>query len=309
MEALRPDLVTLDLEMPDLNGLQVLEEMAKSGIRSSALMLSSHTVRGGELTVRALEFGAFDFLTKPEAGADGLGQLTRSLAARIQAFEQRREIRHILRGTPMRVPAQTVPLAERFCRKPPLVLIGVSTGGPAALAELLPAIPRTFAAPLLIVQHMPPLFTEALARSLAAKSVIPVREAREGEAALPGVAYIAPGGRHMRLAQGPAGEVLIRLDDSPPENYCRPAVDALFRSAAEHFPRRSISAILTGMGSDGTEGLRHLKRAGCISLAQDEASATVFGMPREAALAGLVDYVLPLSQIAAALIRHVGEAR
>lgn len=324
MESLRPDLLTLDLEMPEMNGLQTLEALSQAGSSTGrpaaapgAIMLSSHTVRGSELTMRALELGAFDFITKPDRGTreDNLTQLRASLASRIQAFSHRREIRQILSPAPRRQLAQefaaprTNPAQPSRAVAPPLVLIGVSTGGPAALAHVLPALPPGFGAPIFIVQHMPPLFTEAMAGNLQAKSSIQVREARDGETAVSGCAYVAPGGRHMKLAAGPSGEVVMRINDDPPENHCRPAVDVLFRSAANDFPRRSIAAILTGMGHDGTEGLRCLKRTGCVSIAQDEASSTVFGMPREAILAGVVDHVLPLNQIAAALIRCVGEAR
>jgi two-component system chemotaxis response regulator CheB len=329
LESLRPDLMTLDLEMPEMNGLQTLEALSQAGTSAyhgnaapGAIMLSSHTVRGGELTMRALELGAFDFITKPDGGTreDNLAQLRTGLASRIQAFGHRREIRQILGAAPRRQPLpapappslganRPVPGAPARAAGPPIVLIGVSTGGPAALAQVLPALPPGFSAPIFIVQHMPPLFTEALAGNLQAKSSIRVREARDGEIAVAGCAYVAPGGRHMKVAAGPSGEVVVRIVDDPPENHCRPAVDVLFRSAATEFPRRSIAAILTGMGHDGTEGLRCLKRTGCLSIAQDEATSTVFGMPREAILAGVVDQVLPLNQIAAALIRSVGEAR
>jgi len=320
--ALRPDLITLDLEMPEMNGLQTLEALQKAGSASGAIMLSSHTVRGGELTMRALQLGAFDFITKPDGGSreDNLVQLRSGLASRIQAFGQRREIRQILGAAPRRPPLpspsppkgvvenRAAPARGRAVG-PPIVLIGVSTGGPAALAQVLPALPAGFGAPVFIVQHMPPLFTEALAGNLQSRSAIGVHEARDGEIAEAGCAYIAPGGKHMKLASGPSGEIVVRIVDDPPENHCKPAVDVLFRSAANEFPRRSIAAILTGMGHDGTDGLRHLKRTGCVSIAQDEATSTVYGMPREAFLAGVVDQVLPLSQIAAALIRSVQEAR
>jgi two-component system, chemotaxis family, protein-glutamate methylesterase/glutaminase len=191
---------------------------------------------------------------------------------------------------------------------PPLVLIGVSTGGPNALANLLPALPADLGAPVFIVQHMPALFTEALANSLNSKSAIGVTEARDGEAARANHAYVAPGGKQMKLAPGAHGEMLVRLTDDPPENGCKPAVDYLFRSVALHFPGRSIAAILTGMGNDGTAGLRMLKRGGCFTIAQDEASCVVFGMPREAILAGVVDVVAPLDRIAATVVRSLREA-
>jgi two-component system chemotaxis response regulator CheB len=189
---------------------------------------------------------------------------------------------------------------------PPLVLIGVSTGGPGALATLLPALPADLDAPIFIVQHMPALFTKPLAASLAAKCAIKVKEAEDGECARRGWAYLAPGGRQMKLSRGPRGEIVTCITDDPPENNCRPAVDYLFRSAALNFPGRSIATVLTGMGNDGTAGLRLLKKSGCASIAQDEATCVVFGMPREVIHAGLADQVLPLEAIAGALVRSVG---
>jgi two-component system chemotaxis response regulator CheB len=189
------------------------------------------------------------------------------------------------------------------------VLIGVSTGGPGALTKLIPSPPADLGAPLFIVQHMPAMFTQALADSLNKKSAIRVKEAQDGETAQANCAYVAPGGRHMKLAAGAKGEIVVRIADDPPENGCRPAVDYLFRSAALHFPGRAVDAILTGMGNDGTDGLRMLKRGGCFSIAQDEASCVVFGMPKEAIQAGVVDAVVPLEMIGAAIVRSVREVR
>jgi two-component system chemotaxis response regulator CheB len=177
------------------------------------------------------------------------------------------------------------------------------------LAKLLPSLPGDLGAPVFIVQHMPPIFTQALAESLDKKCALRVKEAENGEIAQNNCAYVAPGGRQMKLAAGPKGEVALCLTDDPPENGCRPAVDYLFRSAALHFPGRSIAAILTGMGNDGTAGLRMLKRGGCFSIAQDEASCVVFGMPKEAIQAGVVDTVAPLEMIGAAIVNSVREAR
>ena len=320
--ALQPNLVTLDIEMPEMNGLEVLEAIYSAGMKTGVIMLSSRTVRGGDLTIRALELGAFDFVTKPEGGSPGanLNDLRSQLLPMIRAFEKRREIRAILHGDlPRSVPEAAlptragppVPRPARGLRRngPPLVLIGVSTGGPSALAKLVPSLPADLGAPVFIVQHMPPLFTQSLAASLDKKSAIRVKEAQNGEVARANCAYLAPGGRHMRLAAGPKGEILVAITDDPPENGCRPAVDYLFRSAALNFPGRSVAAILTGMGSDGTEGLRMLKRSGCFAIAQDEASCVVFGMPKEAIQAGVVDTVAPLETVGAAIIRSVREDR
>jgi two-component system chemotaxis response regulator CheB len=323
MAALQPDMVTLDIEMPEMNGIEVLQAMAAAGMKAGVVMLSSLTVHGGELTVRALELGAFDFLTKPESGnaETNLNYLHARLEPIIRAFERRREIRSILRGeTSPYTPAETAALSPaawaqsqpvRRMRRAgaPFVLIGVSTGGPAALIALVPALPADLGAPVFIVQHMPPLFTQPLAISLDKKSAIRVKEAEDGEAAQANFAYLAPGGRQMKLAAGPKGEIILRITDDPSENGCKPAVDYLFRSAALHFPGRSIAAVLTGMGRDGTEGLRMLKRGGCYSIAQDEASCVVFGMPKEAIQAGVVDLVAPLEKIGAAIVRSVREVK
>ncbi len=317
--ALQPDLVTLDIEMPEMNGIEVLEAMRSGSIKTGAIMVSSLTSRGGQLTVRALELGAFDFITKPERGAaeENITLVRDGLVPIIRAFERSREIRSIL-GAGVRKPTTppaphpihgASPPVPRHPRRAgsPIVLIGVSTGGPAALAKLLPALPSDLAAPVLIVQHMPPLFTGPLAESLRKKCTIPVKEAMDGEPALPGHAYLAPGGKQMKVLPGTNGAILVKITDDPPEHNCRPAVDYLFRSAALHFPGRSIAAILTGMGNDGTEGLRLLKRSGCISIAQDEASCVVFGMPKEAIAAGVVDTVAPLDAIAGVIVRSLRE--
>jgi two-component system chemotaxis response regulator CheB len=315
--ALRPDLVTLDIEMPEMNGIEVLEVMHVSGQKATVVMLSSLTVKGGQMTIRALEAGAFDFITKPEGKSqdESLLQLRDSLRPIIQTLARQREIRSILksRATKPGGPSPSVPDAGA-ARTPgrkgaPIVLIGVSTGGPAALAELLPAWPEKIGAPIFIVQHMPALFTEALAQRLQTKSAIRVKEAQNGELAQADCAYLAPGGRQMKLGPGPRGAISISITDDPPENACRPSVDYLFRSVALNFPGRSIAAILTGMGNDGTAGTRMLKRGGSFTIAQDEASCVVFGMPREAIQAGVIDSVVPLNQIAGAIVRAIAEVR
>jgi two-component system chemotaxis response regulator CheB len=280
------------------------------------------TTRGGEMTVRALELGAFDFITKPDRGtsAENLAYLRESLQPMIRAFERRRDIRAMLgqeKGAPQQadVPAaRPAPIApdRQIGRRPasgttPLVLIGVSTGGPAALAALLPALPADLNAPVLIVQHMPPMFTKPLAASLARKTALPVKEAQDGDIAQANCVYLAPGGSQMKVVAGTRGEPVLRITGDPPENGCKPAVDYLFRSAALQFPGRAVAAILTGMGNDGTAGLRLLKRGGCRSIAQDEATCVVFGMPKEAIAAGLIDTVAPLDRIAAAIVRSVRE--
>jgi two-component system chemotaxis response regulator CheB len=313
LAALQPDLVTLDIEMPEMNGIEVLESMRNSGITTSVIVLSSRTLQGGELTVRALESGAFDFITKPETGSptENLASIRDHLRPMILALERRREIRSILKvkaNAKVAIAAPPDTAAKRISSGSPIVLIGVSTGGPAALAELLPAFPAKIGAPVFIVQHMPPHFTHALAQRLQVKSALTVKEAETGETAKMDTVYLAPGGKQMKVSPGQRGEIVIRISDDPPENSCRPSVDYLFRSVALHFPGRSIAAILTGMGNDGTEGLRILKRGGSYTIAQDEASCVVFGMPKEAILAGVVDTVVPLNKIAGAIVRGIAQA-
>jgi two-component system chemotaxis response regulator CheB len=308
--------------MPEMDGLAVLDELLRKGQpQLEIIVVSALSRRGGDLTMRALEKGAFDFITKPEAATPEKGReaLLRELAPRVRAAAHRVEVRTILRGNSRLVRpdlAAPAPVSQRaqadrgfhdissrmrrlsLPQRPEMVLIGVSTGGPAALAQLLPAIPRDIGVPILIVQHMPPIFTKSLADSLATKCAVEVREAAHGELPQPNTAYIAPGGRQMRLVRGAENRAVLELTDDPPENNCRPAVDYLFRSAANHFPGSSMAVILTGMGSDGTIGLRLLKRHGCFVIAQDEASSVVYGMPKAAVDAGVADVILPLSSIA-----------
>ena len=195
--------------------------------------------------------------------------------------------------------------ARPLTSRPEIVLIGVSTGGPAALARLLPLLPADLGVPVAVVQHMPPIFTQSLAESLSGKCSLRVREAADGDKLEPGLVLIAPGGRHLRLASSPDAVARAQITDDPPENNCRPAVDYLFRSAANALPGRAMAVILTGMGNDGTLGLRLLKRHGCFTIAQDEATSVVFGMPKAAIEAGVVDLVLPLDAIAARILATV----
>ncbi len=327
LRELRPDLLTLDIEMPEVDGIQVLETLRAEGLPVAVLVVSARTRRGGELTLRALERGAFDFITKPDT-SDAVRSreaLRQELAPRLRALAGRLEVRRILAGAapapaavaPSR-PSRPAPgadagrtaIAGRMHRlstggRPQAIVIGVSTGGPQALATLLPALPADLGVPVLVVQHMPPVFTQALAESLATKCRLKVCEAADGERLLPNVVYLAPGGRQMRVRGHPAGGAAIQVTDDPPENNCRPSVDYLFRSVAGVLPGRSVAVILTGMGSDGALGLRLLKRQGCQVFAQDQATCVVYGMPRAAVEAGVVDAILPLEAIAPRLVATV----
>ena len=328
IETLKPDLVTLDVEMPDLDGIQVLEAIKQRGLDCGVVMVSAHTLKGGELTIRALEKGAFDFITKPSGGdiQTNLGSIRDAMLPIVNAFRRKREIRSILgnrtptamsaagqpstvvdRSRPQATSDKPAPSARpvEYAGKAELVVLGISTGGPNALTHLLPALPANFPTPILIVQHMPPLFTQSLAVSLNGKCAMRVKEAADADICQPGWVYIAPGGRQMKTIAGPKGEVTLRITDDPPENNCRPSVDYLFRSVANHFPGRAVAVIMTGMGSDGVVGLRLLKRQGSRVIAQDEASCVVFGMPGEAVKAGVVDVIVPLDRLAEEIRRAV----
>jgi two-component system chemotaxis response regulator CheB len=312
---LKPDLLTLDMEMPEMDGLAVLDALKQAGSTTSVMVISAVTLRGGRLTMQALEKGAFDFLTKPQGkdADESKAMMVRELAPRLRALAHRRQIRDILRpgGASSPVPASSAAATARpvtarpLTSRPEIVLIGVSTGGPTALARLLPLLPKDLGVPVAVVQHMPPIFTQSLAESLSSKCSLRVREAADGDKLEPGLVLIAPGGRHMRLASSPDAVARAQITDDPPENNCRPAVDYLFRSAANALPGRAMAVILTGMGNDGTLGLRLLKRHGCFTIAQDEATSVVFGMPKAAIEAGVVDLVLPLDAIAARILATV----
>lgn len=309
---LQPDVITLDIEMPGMNGIQVMDALRQAGVDVKVLVISSVTLSGGKLTLQALQNGAFDFITKPTESnpEENFRCIREELASRIRAVAHRLEVQNILRsGTapakrvePAVAPGtKIVKPAVAFAptrRSPEMVVIGVSTGGPNALAEIFAALPGDLGVPILIVQHMPPIFTQLLATNLSAHSPVRVCEGKHNEEILPNTAYIAPGGKQMRLIPGVNGARLLQLSDDPPENCCRPSVDYLFRSVANHFPAKALAVILTGMGEDGAAGLRLLKQGGSTVIAQDEASSVVFGMPKAAIECGVVDMVLPLSAIA-----------
>jgi two-component system chemotaxis response regulator CheB len=323
IRSLKPDLITLDMEMPEMNGLEVLDTIRREQLDVGVIVLSSLTVKGGDLTMKALEMGAFDFVTKPEGGSlDGNTDLVRkTLVPMLTAFARRRDIQKILRGPAGKpgqaavktaaVPAYNADDAARRLNlagrvKSEVVAIGISTGGPNALAAMLPKLPPDLGVPVLLVQHMPPAFTQSLARSLGAKCRLPVKEAENGELIRPNVVYIAPGGKQMKVTLGADATVkIIRITDDPPENNCRPSVDYLFRSVAHHYLGRATGVIMTGMGNDGTLGLRLMKRNGALAIAQDEASCVVYGMPKEVVESGLADVVAPLDSIADAILRTV----
>jgi two-component system, chemotaxis family, protein-glutamate methylesterase/glutaminase len=323
IDSLEPDLLTLDIEMPEMDGLEVLERMRREWPHIGAIILSGFTPKGGDMTVKALELGAFDFILKPQGGTqeENRKAIAAALAPMLRSFARQKEIRALLkrRTSP---PAGTAPSADtagptgvvermraiagQRKSRVEIVGIGVSTGGPSALAQVIPQLLPDLGVPVLVVQHMPPVFTESLARSLNAKCLLEVREAADGDPVVPNNVLIAPGGRHMKVVAGSEGKSrIIRITDDPPENSCRPSVDYLFRSISQLYGGRATGVIMTGMGCDGVLGLKLMKRTGCTVIAQDEATSVVFGMPKEAIEAGVADVIAPLDKIAEEIRRTV----
>lgn len=313
----KPDLLILDVEMPEADGLEVLAHIQKQRLKVGAIMLSSYTQKGSERTIQALELGAFDFIPKPEtASIDQSRTAVKSDLCRVvEAFIRQAEIKTMLsRKVPTTaVPASTTPVARTATPSAraaselsKLVVIGISTGGPNALKTVLPKLPGNLGVPILIVQHMPPVFTKSLADSLNKKCALEVVEGQDGQEIRPNVITIAPGGRHMRVAlSANRAKKIIQLSDDPMENGCRPAVDYLFRSVSQVYDRRVTAVIMTGMGADGKLGMRLLKRNGATTIAQDERSCVVYGMPKEVIESGVVDIIAPLNNIAQEICKTV----
>jgi two-component system chemotaxis response regulator CheB len=318
------DVVTLDIEMPEMDGLEALKAIAalnqQTGRRIGVIMLSAFTREGAEQTIKALAAGAFDFIAKPVADGydENVAALRRQLASRIRACHaalapSARRIVPAAKPVMLAPAVPAVPIQPRVLSPASpapqpragtqAVLIGVSTGGPKALMQMLPVLCRKVSLPILIVQHMPPKFTASLAESLGRICSHRVEEATDGMPVEPGRCYIAPGGRHMVVRR--TTRVEIGINDQPPEGGLRPAVDLLFRSAAPVFDGRCVAVVLTGMGSDGTKGLAPLKRGGVPVICQDEATSVVWGMPGAAVAAGLADQVLPLDSIPDAVARLI----
>lgn len=333
----RPDLVTLDLEMPEMDGLETLSAIQKINSADKdiypigVIILSSLTRQGADVTVRALEMGAFDFITKPEGEnrAENIDTLRRKLIVKIRYFASKRISSYLLRNTHIKMGRRgisreiSVPFralsksgkndisavpTKRHLRDNTsnvagikAIMIGVSTGGPKALGEMLPILCERICIPIFIVQHMPPTFTQSLANSLNNKCRYTVIEAQDGDPVENEHVYIAPGGKHMLLRKKNS-DVVIGVNNHPPEKGCRPSVDVLFRSAAAVYGKETIGIVLTGMGEDGTKGCGILKRSGAQVIVQDKKTSVVWGMPGSVEASGNVDRVLPLYRIPDAVV-------
>lgn len=301
MERIRrnpPDVITLDVEMPRMNGLDFLRQLM--ALRPlPVVMISSLTREGAETTLRALELGAVDFFPKP-AQLEALEATGHEIAEKIRAAAVARVLRRPVAPSPDTASTAVLPLvASAPAGSQRVIGIGASTGGVEALRDVLTPLPPDMPA-ILVAQHMPPGFTDTFARRLDRLCRMHVKEAEDGEAVHGGVAYIAPGGRHLLLVRRGSG-YRLSVSDAPPVNRHRPSVDSLFRSIAHTAAGHAIGVMLTGMGADGADAMLEMSRQGAQTIAQDEASCVVFGMPRQAILAGGVREVLPLADIAARL--------
>jgi two-component system chemotaxis response regulator CheB len=308
-----PDVLTLDIEMPEMDGLETLRRVRRDYSHLRVIMFSTLTERGAATTLEALTLGAGDYVTKVsnEGSLDhSMARLREELIPKIkQFFVLPGRGRAAEKPEPARVQvaaplwrSKPIPLGTKV--RPRVVAIGVSTGGPTALGAILPKLTAGFSLPILVVQHMPPLFTRFLAERLNSSCLLPVKEASQGDRVDAGKILIAAGDFHMKVA-GDGGEVYVQLDQSPLQNFCRPAVDALFSSVAEVYGGAVLAVILTGMGHDGLRGVEILKAHGASILAQDEASSVVWGMPGAVVNAGLADRVLPLDEIVQEIMRRV----
>jgi len=322
---LQPDVVTLDLEMPELDGLSTLREIRKAHPSLPIIMFSTMTHRGAQATVMALTAGATDYVAKPTAAMGSMNQafqvLENELIPKIVGLAKRSVRRRQISESPLVAPNEAPPPPARPAPvmappRPPIfamselprraapvaaIVIGVSTGGPMALKQLFAAITVPLSVPVYIVQHMPASFTPLLAARLTASGSMTVKEPINGEIPIPGMAYMAPGGQHM-VVTGSAARVYMGLNLDPPQNSCRPSVDVLFQSAAQVYGESVLAVVLTGMGYDGVRGCQDVKARNGQVIVQDEESSVVWGMPGAVSQQGLADLVLPLDKIADELV-------
>lgn len=300
-KALRPDVITMDVEMPRCNGLEALAAIMKD-CPTPVLMLSSLTDKGAKETLKALELGAYDFMTKPENKITGLAELEQELVSKLKAGTQSKvSLKPMFRGAP---PKQAV-VSEPLPKSDKIIVIASSTGGPRALTALFETLPAGFNVPILIAQHMPEGFTRSLAERLDKFDALMTLEASHGMTVLPGQALVAPGQRHMLVENGK-----IVINREPPLHGVRPAADLLFASAAKAYGSRCIGVVLTGMGRDGAQGALDIRKAGGFTIGEAESTCTVYGMPRMAKELGAIRLELPIDQIGAELVKAIrGGAR
>ncbi len=306
--SLKPDLVTMDIEMPRMDGIEALRRiMATAPL--PVIMVSSLTVEGAKATLEALEIGAVDFLSKNLADLSvNILQVREVLLEKVKQIGRRRMP---LTARPARLPrAQPKPAAEssqeyRKERRLAIVAIGTSTGGPKALQDVIPKLPKEFPVPILIVQHMPPAFTGPFADRMNELSRVTVKEAEEGEPVKAGVVLVAPGRGHLSVRRGRVGECVVSIDENRPDLIYRPSTDVMMASVADVYPGRALGVILTGMGNDGEKGMKAIKATGGRTIAQNEETCVVYGMSRVVIEGSLADKVVPLSEVAGEIINAV----
>jgi len=295
IETLNPDVVTLDVEMPILNGIETLEIVAKRWPNIKVIMMTSSSEQAIKNTISAIESSAYTFITKQHIhGRDHI---------RNKLYFALRELSHSNSITTPDVTTihELVSTEHGQIRPPKVIAIGTSTGGPKALSHIISQIPSDIPVPMIIVQHIPGNFSKPLAESLNSKASVMVKEAEHGEKLIKGIVYLAPGGKHLKIS----GRSTIVITDDAPEVFCKPSVDYLFRSLSKEFPGEVLPVILTGMGTDGTKGLQLLKRHGAFSIGQDKATSTVYGMPASAMEAGMIDIEVPLNRIIPTILEHL----
>jgi two-component system chemotaxis response regulator CheB len=305
LEQLKPDLVTMDIEMPEMNGIEAVRAIRATRSRVPIIMFSTLTERGASATLDALSAGANEYVTKP-ANVGSVGQSMESVREQLIPKIKALTGRPVTVG-PSRAAAPLPPPAVPRTgpgKRPAVLVIGSSTGGPEALAKVLPQLPASLPVPVLLVQHMPPVFTRQFAQRLDRLCALRVVEASDGTPLVPGTVHLAPGDHHL-VVRSTARGLQTGLNQGPPENFCRPAVDPLFRSAVTAFDGAVLAVVLTGMGSDGRNGAGEIRAAGGTVLVQDQNSSVVWGMPGAISQAGYADEVLPLDRISEAIHRHL----
>jgi len=312
LKTLQPDLILLDVCMPGMDGVKTLKEIKKLYPKIAVVMVSGVSTRDADTTIEALNCGAVDFIPKPKATGfqEGIDSITASLIPIVKSlglvhnFPTKSKVTEQKKVVTRTAPKRKVAIPKG---KFDYLLIGVSTGGPNTLRSIIPKLPANLRCPILLVQHMPPLFTASLAEHLNKKSPLQVKEAVDGEQIVAGKVYIAPGGKHMAVRRGSGvNSLLVSINDQAPVNSCKPSVDVLFRSVAINVQGNVLSLILTGMGEDGAAGVATLKRKGAYSFAQDEESCVVYGMPRAVIEKDLADEIIPLNEIANRIIEVIG---
>jgi two-component system, chemotaxis family, protein-glutamate methylesterase/glutaminase len=302
----KPDIVLLDIEMPEMNGLETVAELRKMDAHVPIIMFSTLTEKGAAATFDALALGATDYVAKPSNSDMGstADKVLHELIPKIRALCRLPESPPLaLKESKQPVPSVRTEPRMTYRKPAEIIAIGVSTGGPDALARVMPLLPASLSVPIVIAQHMPHAFTKMLAARLSRNSPLPVRECEPGERITPGCAFLAPGDLHMVVQSNGTGTVHLQTHRGPKENFCRPSVDVLFRSVANTYGSRTLAVVLTGMGHDGLKGCELLHEKGARIVVQDEMTSVVWGMPGYVARAGLADKILPLDQIGLEIVR------